>query len=241
MLARPEAAVAAPAAADPQELASRTVPLEAELAQPVPAKESGADGLVEGGLVYGGAVVAPPTRSAAGEGGLPQELVRQALAVNAVLAQPARPERAESARVSSTDGDRGPIFYPGTPAASVAAPGLRSKLASMTAEPASGASAPIEQRGMRPGSAPSAESPTGPMPTRAAPLPAKRIIPLTDASIAHGGRVLAQFIGPIAIVFSRRAARDAQDERGYFELLAAHLEDPDERTQFFRKVRQRPA
>jgi hypothetical protein len=65
------------------------------------------------------------------------------------------------------------------------------------------------------------------------------VIPLTDASIAHGGRVLAQFIGPIAIVFSRRAAHDVDDERAYFELLAAHLADPDERAQFFRKVKQR--
>ena len=235
VLARPEAAMAAPAAADPQELMSQTVPPDAALAQPVRAKERGADG-----LVYGGTVLASPTRAAAGQGSLPQELVRQALAVNAVLAQPARTERPESGRVPSTENDRTPIFYPGTPAASVVAPGLRSKLASMTAEPAPVASTPIEPRA-RPGSAPSAESPTGPMPTRAAPLPPKRIIPLTDASIAHGGRVLAQFIGPIAIVFSRRAAQDAHDERGYFELLAAHLEDPDERTQFFRKVRQRPA
>ena len=235
VLARPEAAMAAPAAADPQELMSQTVPPDAALAQPVRAKERGADG-----LVYGGTVLASPTRAAAGQGSLPQELVRQALAVNAVLAQPARTERPESGRVPSTENDRTPIFYPGTPAASVVAPGLRSKLASMTAEPAPVASTPIEPRA-RPGSAPSAESPTGPMPTRATPLPPKRIIPLTDASIAHGGRVLAQFIGPIAIVFSRRAAQDAHDERGYFELLAAHLEDPDERTQFFRKVRQRPA
>jgi eukaryotic-like serine/threonine-protein kinase len=235
VLAWPEAAMAAPAAADPQELMSQTVPPDAALAQPVRAKERGADG-----LVYGGTVLASPTRAAAGQGSLPQELVRQALAVNAVLAQPARTERPENGRVPSTENDRTPIFYPGTPAASVVAPGLRSKLASMTAEPAPVASTPIEPRA-HPGSAPSAESPTGPMPTRAAPLPPKRIIPLTDASIAHGGRVLAHFIGPIAIVFSRRAAQDAHDERGYFELLAAHLEDPDERTQFFRKVRQRPA
>jgi hypothetical protein len=64
---------------------------------------------------------------------------------------------------------------------------------------------------------------------------------LTDASIAHCGRELAQFVGPIAIVFSRLAARDAHDERGFIELLAAHLTDPNERAQFLRKVRQRPA
>lgn len=72
------------------------------------------------------------------------------------------------------------------------------------------------------------------------PLP-KRIIPLTAESITHGGRVLAQFIGPIAMVFSRRAAEAAHDERGYFEMLAAHLTDPNERAQFLRKLRQRPA
>jgi hypothetical protein len=231
--------MAAPAAGDPQELVSQTVPLDVELAQPVLAKERGADELRDR-LVNGGAVRASPTRTAAGQGSLPQELVRQALAVNAVLAQPARTERPERGRMPSTEGDRAPTFYPGTPAAPVAAPGLRSKLASMSAQPAPVASAPVEPR-VRPDSGPSAESPTGPIPTRAAPPPPKRIIPLTDASIAHGGRVLAQFIGPIAIIFSRRAAQDAQDERGYFELLAAHLEDPDERTQFFRKVRQRPA
>jgi serine/threonine-protein kinase len=69
--------------------------------------------------------------------------------------------------------------------------------------------------------------------------PAKQIIPLTDASIAHAGRVLAQFLGPIALVLSRRAAQDAHDERSYLELLAAHLPDPDERSQFLREVRQR--
>jgi len=67
----------------------------------------------------------------------------------------------------------------------------------------------------------------------------QQIIPLTDESITHGGRVLAQFIGPIAIVFSRRAAEAAHDERGYFDLLAAHLTDPDERGQFLKKLRQR--
>jgi hypothetical protein len=62
---------------------------------------------------------------------------------------------------------------------------------------------------------------------------------LTDASVAHGGRVLARFVGPIAIVLSKRAAQDAPDERAYFDLLAQHLSDPDERSQFFRALRQR--
>jgi len=63
-------------------------------------------------------------------------------------------------------------------------------------------------------------------------------VPLTDASIALGGRVLARFVGPIALVLSRKAAQDARDERGYFELLAAHLSDTNERTQFFHDIRK---
>ena len=85
---------------------------------------------------------------------------------------------------------------------------------------------------------PSAAAPA-PTPPRSAAANVKRPSPLTDASIAHGGRVLARFVGPIAIVLSERAARDAHDERAYFELLAAHLSDPDERSQFFDALRQR--
>jgi len=72
-----------------------------------------------------------------------------------------------------------------------------------------------------------------------APPTPKRGVPVTDASIAHGGRVLARFVGPIATVLSRRAAQDAHDERAYFERLAAHLSDPKERAQFLRDIRQR--
>jgi eukaryotic-like serine/threonine-protein kinase len=76
-------------------------------------------------------------------------------------------------------------------------------------------------------------------PHRPAPQPSKRTVPLTDASIALGGRVLARFVGPIAIVLSRKAAKDTHDEGAYFELLATHLADPKERTQFFREVGRR--
>ena len=71
--------------------------------------------------------------------------------------------------------------------------------------------------------------------TLARGAPAARI-PLTDETIALGGRVLAQFVGPIAIVLSRRAVEDAHDERGYFELLAAHLPDTKERIRFLHAV-----
>lgn len=82
-------------------------------------------------------------------------------------------------------------------------------------------------------------APEGPLPSvvqRAAP---KRTVPLSDASIALGGKVLARFVGPIAIVLSRRAATDTRDEGEYFEALATHLTDPKERTQFFREVGRR--
>jgi eukaryotic-like serine/threonine-protein kinase len=61
-------------------------------------------------------------------------------------------------------------------------------------------------------------------------------IPLTDETIALGGRVLAQFVGPIAVVLSRRAVEGALDERGYFERLAAHLPDAKERIRFLHAV-----
>jgi len=75
---------------------------------------------------------------------------------------------------------------------------------------------------------------------RNAPPSSKPAVPLTEATVAHGGRVLARFVGPIASVFSRRAAQQAQDERGYFELLAGHLTDASERNRFLREVRKRP-
>jgi len=60
--------------------------------------------------------------------------------------------------------------------------------------------------------------------------------PLSDASVLLGGRVLAKFLGPIAMVLSRKAAADARDEGAYFELLAAHLADSRERSEFLRDV-----
>jgi hypothetical protein len=103
-------------------------------------------------------------------------------------------------------------------------------------EPIAAAPAAAEFKTQLAAAVPAAAAP-GPVPSRSASP--KRAPPLTDASIAHGGRVLARFVGPIAIVLSRRAAQDAQDERAYFELLAAHLSDPAERSQFFRDLRQR--
>jgi eukaryotic-like serine/threonine-protein kinase len=76
-----------------------------------------------------------------------------------------------------------------------------------------------------------------PVSRRGVPVSSAGRKPLTEASIALGGRVLARFIGPIAIIYSRKAAQDAHNERAYLERLAAHLADPRERADFFRALR----
>jgi len=197
----------------------------------------------------GGTVLARPKFAIAPEVAAPQEVARKPVplepapaqpppvetpAPDAVLAPPARAERPENGRAPLWRGESAQVSsapLPSTPALPSAPP-------SMAAGAAQGA-APVEPRLREPSPPPADNTPV--QRTRAWSLPPKRPIPLTDESIAHGGRVLAQFIGPIAVVFSRRAAQDTADERAYFDMLAAHLSDPDERAQFFRKLRQRPA
>jgi eukaryotic-like serine/threonine-protein kinase len=94
-------------------------------------------------------------------------------------------------------------------------------------------------RAMPAAPAPPVATPAEPAPRAASPL-AKPAPALTEATVAHAGRVLAKFVGPIASVFSRRAAQAAKDERAYFELLAGHLGDSAERSRFLREVRRRP-
>jgi serine/threonine protein kinase len=197
----------------------------------------------------GGSVPARPKFAIAPDAAAPQEVPRkpaplepapaqpppiQTPAPAAVLAPPARVERPENGQAPPWHGESAQV----SSAPSPAAPALASGLSSMSAD-APQVAAPVEAR-RRELSPPPVDSPPVQR-TRASSLPPKRTIPLTDASIAHGGRVLAQFIGPIAVVFSRRAAQDSADERAYFDMLAAYLSDPDERAQFFRKLRQRPA
>ena len=85
------------------------------------------------------------------------------------------------------------------------------------------------------------ESPPVTPPPKPHSIAPRKPVPLTDAAIAHGGKVLARFMGPIAMVLSRRAAQETHDEKAFFDALAAHLNDPDERYQFLREVRQRPS
>jgi serine/threonine-protein kinase len=203
------------------------------------------------GPLPGGTVLARPKFAVARDAAADlQELARKAVpleavpaqpprvpetpAAEAVLAPPARAERPENGQAPPRHAASAQVLSAPLPSA----PALASRLASASADAAQ-AAAPVEAR-LHEVSSPPADSTPLQRP-RASPLPPKRIIPLTDESIAHGGRVLAQFIGPIAVVFSRRAAQDTHDERVYFDMLAAHLSDADERAQFFRKLRQRPA
>jgi eukaryotic-like serine/threonine-protein kinase len=160
--------------------------------------------------------------------------VPETVAAEAVLAAPARAERPENGQAPPRHVESAQVLSASLPSA----PALASRLPSASADAAQ-AAAPMEARRHELSPPPADSTPL--QRSRASSLPPKRIIPLTDESIAHGGRVLAQFIGPIAVVFSRRAAQDTADERVYFDMLAAHLSDADERTQFFRKLRQRPA
>ena len=171
----------------------------------------------------------------------------------------ASPKVGADVRASSNGGTRDPNVTDPLLALSIAAPPPEKRPADSSPEasvltlpepspapaPAPSASAPpppAEARVAPPQQVPVREAPSAPLEVqrpRGALLTPKPLIPLTDESISHGGRVLAQFVGPIAIVFSRRAAEAAHDERGYYDMLAAHLTDPDERGQFLKKLRQR--
>jgi serine/threonine protein kinase len=169
----------------------------------------------------------------------------------------ASPKVSADVRTPSNGGTRGPWVrdpllavpvnppLPGNGPADLSREVSAQSLPSPSPSPAPSPSAPPPPADVRvapPQPAPLREAGSAPLGVprpRAAPLTPKQVIPLTDESITYGGRVLAQFIGPIAIVFSRRAAEAAHDERGYFDLLAAHLTDPAERGQFLRQLRQR--
>ena len=220
VLARPKPAIAGFEEVDPLKLVTPVKPAAPNEPPepPVRGKQLVEDQPPSGGTV----LVTPASKPPAKEASLPQGIVRHSLYMHEPMPPPAQIERSESAIASA-------VSHPAQPAQPAG-----SRLLPTGDSPAAvPMSEGVRARNPAPDNALSSVS-------RAAPLPSfKRVIPLTDASIAHGGRVLAQFIGPIAMVFSRRAAHDVHDERAYFELLAAHLADPDERAQFFRKVKQR--
>jgi serine/threonine-protein kinase len=56
--------------------------------------------------------------------------------------------------------------------------------------------------------------------------------PVTPETTLRAGRLLAQYLGPIATVVAKKAAETAADEAHLYSLLAAKLQDPVERDQF---------
>lgn len=59
--------------------------------------------------------------------------------------------------------------------------------------------------------------------------------PVTEAELERAQAVLTQWIGPIARVLVRRAARDAGSVDALWQVLANHIDSPAERTQFLQR------
>lgn len=59
--------------------------------------------------------------------------------------------------------------------------------------------------------------------------------PVTEAELERAQAVLTQWIGPIARVLVRRAARDAGSVDALWQALAKHIDSPVERTQFLQR------
>jgi serine/threonine-protein kinase len=59
--------------------------------------------------------------------------------------------------------------------------------------------------------------------------------PVTEAELERAQAVLTQWIGPIARVLVRRAARDAGSVDALWQALANHIDSPVERTQFLQR------
>ena len=58
---------------------------------------------------------------------------------------------------------------------------------------------------------------------------------LHEPELERAQRALTQYVGPIARVLVRRAARDASSVEGLWQALSAHIELPAERAQFLRQ------
>lgn len=87
--------------------------------------------------------------------------------------------------------------------------------------------------------APAAAAPAG-----NAGMPALRVAtggrpstPITPELMQRGERALAHIIGPLAAVLVARYAKTAENSRQFFELLASHIRNPEERQSFFEVIR----
>lgn len=61
--------------------------------------------------------------------------------------------------------------------------------------------------------------------------------PITPELMHRGERALAHIIGPLAAVLVARYAKTAENSRQFFELLASHIRNPEERQAFFEVIR----
>ena len=61
--------------------------------------------------------------------------------------------------------------------------------------------------------------------------------PITPELMQRGERALAHIIGPLAAVLVSRYAKTAENSRQFFELLASHIRNPEERQAFFDVIR----
>ena len=87
------------------------------------------------------------------------------------------------------------------------------------------------------GAQPPPVAPSAPPQTRGvAPTPSSRSGRVTETTIALAAETLKEFVGPVAIMLSRRFAAQASNQREYFELLARHIANPSARAQFLRRV-----
>jgi serine/threonine-protein kinase len=229
---------------------------------PAPAKEAKKDEPAPGGTVLApakrtagepekarpasGGTRLPPPRGAASEP-VAEDLVGEAIPVESVLAsQPKAPEPPAARAAAAEAAAPPPQAAPGEPSSEDE---LSETQQAKKFERTIWIPTPKDDSGLWRGPPPPKSPAPAPevtedesvvsTPPPKAPVQ-KKVVPLTDAAIAHGGKVLARFMGPIAMVLSRRAAQDLKDEKAFFDALASHLTDPDERYQFLREVRQRP-
>ena len=228
--------------------------------EPPPAKDARKDAPAAGGTVLAppkrpapasepekpkpvaGGTVLSPVRPAA-DSSVADDLIGDAVPVESVLADEPKPPEPAPPRAAAP-------AKPAAPSAPASEPAAEDELSETQQAKQFGRTVwiptPKDDSGLyrppkvEPPPAAPAESVASTPPPKAPPPAAKKVVPLTDAAVTHGGKVLARFMGPIAMVLSRRAAQDYKDEKAFFDALASHLSDPDERYKFLREVRQRP-
>jgi len=61
--------------------------------------------------------------------------------------------------------------------------------------------------------------------------------PITPALMQRGEKALAHIIGPLAGVLVARYAKSAENSWQFFDLLAGHIRNPEERQAFFEIIR----